>query len=94
LRNKEVTYCNECPDYPCIPLKKINASYLSKFSFEHNFMQTLEKLQREPASKVIAAINEAHHCEKCGDTLCIHNELCYNCDKEILATMKNYRNEI
>ncbi|MCP4763551.1 MAG: DUF3795 domain-containing protein [archaeon] len=93
LLNNEVSFCIECPDYPCSNLEKINDSYMSKFSYKHNFKQTLEKLQKEPPLKIISAINKAHQCDRCGDTLCIHNNLCYNCDKKILAEMKNYRND-
>ncbi len=94
LLNNEVEYCNECPDYPCNNLEKINTKYKSQFHFEYNFLETLKVIQKEGPPKVISELKKKHRCEKCGEILCIHNGLCYNCDQKTLATMKNYRNDI
>jgi len=93
LLNKEVDFCNECTDYPCENLEKINDSYKSKFNFEYSFFDTLKILKNESPSKAIDKLKKNHSCNKCGEILCIHNGLCYNCDKKILASMKNYRND-
>jgi hypothetical protein len=93
LQNKEVYFCSECPDYPCANLEKINAKYKSNFSFEYNFLQTLKILKNKSPSEMIAELKKKHSCDKCGEMLCIHNGLCYNCNKLTLATMKNYRND-
>ncbi len=93
LLNNDVRFCNECSDYPCIHLDKINQSYTTKFSYEYSFFKSLKILKEEGPSKVISELIKANHCEKCGEILCIHNGLCYKCDQKTLATMKNYRND-
>ena len=93
LLYKEVNYCNECPDFPCEKLEKINAKYKSQCSFEYNFIDNLKIIKNEGPSKVISELKKNHRCNKCGEILCIHNGLCYNCDQKTLATMKNYRND-
>ena len=94
LLHKDVDFCNECADYPCGNLEKINAKYKSQFSFEYNFLENLKKIKENGPASVIAELKKNHGCEKCGEILCIHNGLCYQCDQEILASMKNYRNSI
>jgi hypothetical protein len=93
LLNKEVNYCIECSTYPCVKLENISANYNSQFSFGYNFLENLKLIQDEGPSKVISELKKKYSCQKCGEILCIHNGLCYNCDKLILATMKNYRND-
>ena len=92
LLNKEVTYCNECNTYPCKNLKYINSKYKSQFAFEYNFLENLKIIKEEGFSKVISNLIKNHSCDKCGEILCIHNGLCYNCDKKTLSVMKNYLN--
>ena len=93
LLNKEVSFCFECPNYPCENLERITAKYKSQYSFEYNFIDNLRKIKNEGPSKVISELKKIHICDKCGEILCIHNGLCYNFDKKTLATMKNYRND-
>jgi len=93
ILNKEVDFCNECNDYPCENLEKINDSYKSRFNFSYNFFDNLKIIKNESPSKAISELKKIHSCNKCGEILCIHNGLCYNCDKKTLASMKNYRND-
>lgn len=86
-------YCIECPEYPCKPIIKINNSYASRAAYSYDFQKSLRMIQEEGWELVIKKLKKEHRCEKCGEILCIHNNLCYNCDKETLATMKNYRND-
>lgn len=92
-KKNEIRFCYECPEYPCTLIDKIYQSYKSKASYSFDFLECLDTLSKKGYKEVISRLKTNHSCSKCGEILCIHNNLCYNCDKEILATMKNYRND-
>ena len=93
LLNHNIEYCYKCNDFPCKVLEKIEYSYNTKFNYSYSFIRAQKEIKEHGPSFVIDRLKKEFGCKKCGEILCIHNGLCYNCDKEQLAVMKNYRNE-
>jgi hypothetical protein len=92
LLNHEIDFCYECKKFPCAVLEKIQETYMSKSAYSYDFILSQKEIQKNGSDFVQKKLHKEHGCEKCGEILCIHNGLCYNCDKEQLAIMKNYRN--
>ncbi|UYP43858.1 hypothetical protein NEF87_000143 [Candidatus Lokiarchaeum ossiferum] len=92
-QKNEIKYCYECPNYPCSLIDKICDGYNSTGKYRFDFKENLKIIQNYGYEKAISYLKKDHSCEKCGEILCIHNNLCYNCDKDTLATMKNYKND-
>ncbi|OLS13689.1 MAG: hypothetical protein RBG13Loki_2689 [Promethearchaeota archaeon CR_4] len=94
LLNHKIEYCTECEDFACENLEKIEQKYLAKFKYPYSFKQALGEIQEHGPLQVIERLQKNHGCPKCGEILCIHNGLCYNCDQDQIAAMKNYRNDL
>lgn len=92
LLNHELDSCYDCDQYPCNILDKIESNYLSKATYSYSFQQSNREIHEHSPEYVVERLKKEHGCPKCGEILCIHNGLCYNCEKETLAVMKNYRN--
>jgi len=93
LLNHEVEFCFECEDFPCESLKHLDNKYKKAYEYPYSFIKTLKMIKEIGIEETLQKLENQHTCKKCGQNLCIHNNLCYNCDKETLATMDNYRNK-
>ncbi|RPI62621.1 MAG: DUF3795 domain-containing protein [Ignavibacteriales bacterium] len=78
----EIDYCFDCDLFPC----KIHEQYSKKYEKRngYNFLDSLNLIKKNGADWFVAEIEKKHKCEKCGDTICIHNKLCYSCDRDKL----------
>jgi hypothetical protein len=93
IENNQLKYCSDCKDFPCKNHNHIEARYNTAFKYAYSFQHALQDIREHGYQYVIDSLKKKHGCPKCGDILCIHNGLCYNCDKDQLAKMKNYRND-
>jgi hypothetical protein len=86
LSKHSVQFCYECPDYPCEPLRKIDARY--RTFFRMSLLENLTSLQKNGMDSFLRAQEEKWRCPTCGGTVCCHNGLCFHCDIETLKTKK------
>jgi len=93
LGNHELKYCSECKEYPCANHNHLEQLYNSKYNYSYSFQQSLREIGENGYMFVIDRLKKEHGCPKCGEILCIHNGLCYRCDINQIAIMKNYRND-
>lgn len=93
LLDKKVAYCYECDEFPCSNLAHIDYRYRSKFTFQYSLIDTLNVIKQKGEEAALNELKERFKCESCSGIKCIHNNLCYKCDGEILQTMKNYKND-
>ena len=93
LLNHQIDYCIECKDFACAIIEKLDTSYKTKFEYGYSIKQAQQEIGLHGPEFVIDRLKRDHSCPKCGEILCIHNGLCYNCDRDQLAKMKNYRND-
>lgn len=93
LLNHKLDSCSACTNFPCETHNKIEQSYKSKAIYPYSFQESLREIQAHGPEYVIGSLKKAHGCKKCGEILCIHNGLCFHCDQDQIAVMKNYRND-
>jgi hypothetical protein len=94
LLTHQIEYCIECRDFSCEILDKLERTYTTKFKYAYSIKQAQQEIIEQGAEFVVSRLRRDHGCPKCGEILCIHNGLCYNCDRDQLAIMKNYRNDL
>ncbi len=78
LSQRQVTYCFECPDYPCSRLTKFDARYRRTYGISP--IDNLEVIQASGPEALIAEEQLRLACPRCGDLRCVHNRKCYTCD--------------
>jgi hypothetical protein len=78
-----IDYCFECDLFPC----KIHEKYSKKYEKRngYNFLESLFLIKMNGADWFIAEEEKKLKCAKCGETICIHNKLCYSCNRNKLV---------
>ena len=90
LMEGRVKYCYECPDFPCDKLKQLDASYRKKFRM--SMIENLEFIREHVISRLLERETDRWKCPQCGETICCHNGICFNCGLEKLkAKTRLYR---
>ena len=90
LQRGKVKYCYECDDFPCQNLQHIDERYR-----KHHRMSMVENLiyiKSEGIEQFLIREEERWRCPECGETICCHNGICFNCGLEKLRSReKVYR---
>jgi hypothetical protein len=90
LMGGEVTYCYECPDFPCPTLKHLDKSYRERYRM--SMIENLEFIRENGVDKLLEKEAEKWRCPNCGGVICCHNGICFECGLELLkAKKKRYR---
>lgn len=77
LRKKQIEFCYECKDFPCVNLKKLDQRHLrdDKVSLIDNLLQ----IKKIGAEQWLKEQKDEWRCPKCGENICITNKECYDC---------------
>jgi hypothetical protein len=77
LLNNRVEFCYECKDFPCEGLKHLDKRYQAFFRM--SMIGNLEFIKKNGMSKFLTAQKKEWQCAKCGEVICCHNGICFNC---------------
>lgn len=77
LLSKKVEFCYECKDFPCEKLNRIDKRYQTFFRMSP--IGNLELIKENGLSKFLEKQEEKWQCPTCGEAICCHNGLCFNC---------------
>ncbi len=76
----EIDFCFECNIFPCGILKKGSIKYKDRYHYD--FVEKLSQIKNNGTDWFIKEQENLFKCSKCGDTICVHNQKCYSCNKE------------
>jgi len=82
----KVKYCYECPDFPCENLKHLDAGYRKKFRM--SMIENLEFIKEQGIARLLERETDKWKCPECGEMICCHNGICFNCGLEKLRVKK------
>ena len=88
LLNHKVTYCYECPTYPCDRLKQLDERYRTHFHI--SFLENLTFIKKNGIHKFLKKQNKEWKCQTCGEMICCHNGICFHCGLDSLKNKKNF----
>jgi hypothetical protein len=86
LSNEEVTFCFDCNNFPCNRLKTIDTRYKSRYRM--SMIENLNFIKKEGTEKFLEKQEKSWKCQNCGELICCHNGICFNCDLEKLKDKK------
>lgn len=69
--------CVDCAKFPCRRIKSLNKRYVQKYG--ESIIQNLIKSKEIGIEPFIIQEMEKWKCQKCGQLLCVHKEICLNC---------------
>jgi hypothetical protein len=76
-KGNEKLLCYDCDKFPCKRIVSLDKRYTQKYG--ESPIQNLTRIKNTGLSEFIATENEKWKCNKCGQLLCVHKEVCLNC---------------
>ncbi|MDD2891047.1 MAG: DUF3795 domain-containing protein [bacterium] len=89
LMANKIQFCYECPDFPCKSLKHLDKRYQT--FYRTSFIDNLELIKKKGITNFLKTQQKKWQCPKCGELICCHNGLCFNCDLDKLKDKKKHR---
>lgn len=86
LLNGRVKFCYECKGFPCERLKHIDKRYQTFFRM--SLIDNLRLIEKNGLPKFLEAQEKKWQCPKCGQAICCHNGICFNCGLDGLKNKK------
>jgi hypothetical protein len=86
LGNGRVQYCYECGEFPCRRLRDLDKRYRTHYRM--SMIENLEYIKQNGIEKFLEKEKEKWRCPECGDVICCHNGICFNCGLEKLKSKK------
>lgn len=87
LLSGKIKYCYQCKDYPCTNLEHIDNRY--RTSYKMSMIENLEYIKKYGVGKLLKSEEKKWKCSGCGEVICCHNGICFNCEMEILKNKGN-----
>ncbi len=82
----KVKYCYECPDFPCRNLRHIDRRY--RENYRMSMIENLDYIRDNGIGRFLKKEEEKWICPECGETICCHNGICFNCGLDKLVNKK------
>lgn len=90
LINGRINFCYECPGFPCRWIKNLDKRYRTFYHMSE--IENLQYIKENGMDKFLQKETEKWRCPECGDTICCHNGICFNCGLDKLkAKRRKYR---
>lgn len=84
LRKKEIDFCFECKEFPCMNLKKLDQRY--SCNYKVSLVGNLLRIKKIGAKQWLKEQANKWRCPECGGNLCVHDGECYECGYKIKQT--------
>ncbi len=88
LQSGQVQYCYECADFPCSSLSHLDKRYRTLYRM--SMIENLEFIRDKGIEQFMDKEEEKWRCPDCGETVCCHNGICFNCGVEKLKARKKW----
>jgi hypothetical protein len=86
LLNNKVEFCYECKDFPCERLRRIDKRY--RTFFRMSLIDNLGSIKKGDMQEFLKTQEKKWQCPKCGEVICCHNGICFNCSLDKLKNKK------
>lgn len=78
LTKRSLEYCFECEDFPCKNLEHLDELYRQRYGM--SMIENLKQIEENGIQKFIEEQENEYRCPDCGGTICVHTNICYNCE--------------
>ena len=87
LSSGQIQYCYKCRGFPCENLRKLDKGYRTRFRM--SMIENLQYIKEHGIKRFLIREQEKWRCPHCGETICCHNGICFNCGLDLLRNKKN-----
>lgn len=81
IREKGLSYCHECSEFPCKRIKSLEKSYRSRYSA--SLLQNSRFVSEHGLEEFMRRQKERYTCQKCGGIVSIHDFACSECGQAV-----------
>ena len=86
LLSGEIKYCYQCQDLPCKTLLNIDRRYRTYYRM--SMIDNLKYIKENGIRQFLEKEREKWQCPECGEVICCHNGICFNCGLDKLKLKK------
>lgn len=79
-REKGLSYCHECPAWPCARIKRLDKSYRTRYGA--SLVENGRRAGREGLAAFMAHQKQAYACPACGGVVSLHDGACSECGRK------------
>jgi len=87
LKEAKGSFCYDCASFPCKQLKHLDTRYTSKYHM--SMLENLKMIKNQGMNTFLDHQQKLWACPTCGSTICCHNGLCYQCQRDEVKARKN-----
>jgi hypothetical protein len=80
-KEKGLTYCYECGEFPCKQVKNINKRYETKYHTK--LIENLLYAKDKGVEVFLAMDRKRWMCKECGGIICVHDDECTECHAKL-----------
>ena len=80
VQSKVLTYCHECPDYPCKRIKSLEKSYNTRYDV--SLIENGRYVQQHGLGAFMAWQRACYTCPSCGGVISLHDGTCSDCQEK------------
>ena len=81
-----VRFCHDCDDFPCRRLKTLDKRY--RTFYHMSMIENLQYIKENGIGQFLDREKERWQCPQCGEIICCHNGICFNCGLDLLKNKK------
>lgn len=81
-KEKGLTYCYECGEFPCKQVKNINKRYETKYHTK--LIENLLYAKDKGVEAFLAMDKKRWTCGECGGVICVHDDECTECHTKLI----------
>jgi hypothetical protein len=78
-RDKHITYCFDCPEFPCKEIKNLKKSYLSRYNV--SLVENGRLAGVKGSDAFMQTERTRWRCSECGGIISLHDKACSECGK-------------
>ena len=86
---RELSYCYECPEYPCRQLRSLERSYNTRY--HASLVENSHMVQTRGVETFMEKQKEKFTCPECGGIISIHDAECSECQEKMQISERNER---
>lgn len=81
IKQKGISYCFQCDEYPCKRIKNLEKSYNKRY--QASLMEHSKAVQQYGLEAFMAMQEVTYTCSRCGGIISIHDRECSECQEKM-----------
>lgn len=78
---RKLTYCFECPSYPCKQIKALEKSYITRY--HASLIENSSTVRKQGLTEFLEKQREKYTCPECDGIISIHDDECSECQYKV-----------